>query len=66
MQRYSSKGSSSSREKEERAASLAVGLVLPHVSLKQGSSIIDRETMAEQNLAEAQVSPALHFTLSFE
>lgn len=64
MQRYSSKGSSSFREKEERAARLAAGLVLPHVSIKQGSSI-DRETMAEQNLAEAQVSPTLHFTLSF-
>lgn len=52
MQRYSSKGSSSFREKEERAASLAAGLVLPQVSVKQDSSLVDRETMAAQNLAK--------------
>lgn len=65
MQRYSSKGSSYLGEKEEKAASLAAGLVLPHVSVKSGSSIVDRETTAAQNLAGAQVSAALHFTLSF-
>lgn len=65
MQRYSSKGSSSFREKEERASRLAAGLVLPHVVVKQGSSIIDREAMAAQSLAQAHVTCFAFYTIIY-